>query len=168
MSSTQPGAILPRVVPPGTFLLAEVLPRIPGRSNAAGGVSASGSSSPPSGRVGGACISGSSRLCKANTCTPFASASLDLARQQRALLVVGGVWGCASVSLGFLFFFFFCILPIPPEQSMRSWRAVRSCPCAGCESSLSRSPRERGAISTRLLLNHQGFISDLLQRVCID
>lgn len=43
MSSTQPGAILPRVLPPGTFLLAVVLPRITGRSDAAGGVSASGS-----------------------------------------------------------------------------------------------------------------------------
>lgn len=44
MSSTQPGAILPRVTPPGAFLLGVVLPRITGRSNAARGVSASGSS----------------------------------------------------------------------------------------------------------------------------
>lgn len=116
MSSTQPGAILPRVTPPGAFLLGVVLPRITGRSNAARGVSASGSS-PGSGRVGGACISGSSRLCEANTCTPFASASLDLARQQRALLVVGGV-GLGSLCLGFPrfpFFFFFA-----------SWQSPRS------------------------------------------
>lgn len=69
--------------------------------------------------MGGACISGSSRLCEANTCTPFASASLDLARQQRALLVVGGV-GLGRLCLGFprFPFFFFCILAVPLEQSM--------------------------------------------------
>lgn len=113
MSCTQPGAILPRVTPPGAFLLGVVLPRITGRSNAARGVGASGSC-PGSGRVGGACISGSSHLCKANTCTPFASASLDLARQQRALLVVGGV-GLCRLCLGFPRFpFFFLHLDSPP------------------------------------------------------
>lgn len=110
MSSTQPGAILPRVLPPGTFLLGVVLPRITGRSDAARGGSASGSGL-RSGRVGGACISGSSRLCQASTCTLLLLHPWTWP-VSKGLCSWWGVWGCASVSPGF--FSLFLHLANPP------------------------------------------------------